>query len=170
MSKMTFYFKDIFPDVDAFKAAISTQTDLTATDALHAYLYKKLYNRYCNSNILYMTPDGFIRHFMETYENVFDEMKFRLSLVGKMYQVTDDDLQTLNTMLNAIANNSDTALENPLDTLASYVSMQQGNKNKGNIFEAYLNALEKVKDKYLLDFLRQFQGHFWWLQIDDTRF
>ena len=72
--------------------------------------------------------------FRTRFENVFDEMKFRLSLVAKMYALTDDDLQLLNQTINAIANNSDTALSDPLDSLAEYVSMQQGSKSKLNIF------------------------------------
>lgn len=170
MSKITYYFKDVWPDVASFKTSLAANTNLTTTDALHEYLYNKLYNRYCNSNIIYMTKDAFERHFCERYENVFDEMKFRLSLIGKAYGVTDDDLQTLSTMINAIANNSDTALSDPLDALAEYVSTQTGSKQKGNIFEAYINALEKIKDRYLIDFLRQFQSQFFWLSIDDNRY
>jgi len=170
MSKLTFFFKDIFPDFATFKSAIENQTDLTSTDVIHQYLFKRLYNRYCNSNVCYMTQEAFVRHFMERYDNVFDEMKMRLALVGKMYAITDDDLTLLNSSLNAVANNSDTALENPLDNLAPYVSMQSGVKNRSNKFEAYINALEKVKDKYLTDFLRQFQSQFFFYAIDDTRF
>ena len=170
MSKITLYFKDVYPDITAFKNGLANHTSLVTTDAIHVYLYNRLYARYCNANIAYFTADAFERHFMEVYENVYDEMKFRLSLVAKMYALTDDDLQLLNQTINAIANNSDTALSDPLDSLAEYVSMQQGSKSKLNIFEAYINALEKVKDKYLIDFLRQFSSQFFWLSIDNDRF
>lgn len=170
MSKLTMYFKDIIPNVDKFKEYLAVYTDLDATDFLHAWLYKKLYNRYCNSNVVYMTADAFLRHFFERYENVFDEMKFRLSIIAKAYALTDDDLVLLNQTVNSTANNSDTALDAPLDTLAPYVSQQIGSKTKANKFEAYINALEKIKDRYLLDFLRQFQSQFFWLAIDDVRF
>lgn len=170
MSKVTFYFKDILPTLDAFKQAIEDYTTLTKTDATHAYLYKVLYNQYANSNVNYMTEDAFLRHFMLIYESICEQMKIRMATIAKAYALTDDDLVLLNQSITAVANNDDTALDEPLDTLASYVSMQSGGKNKGNMFEAYMNYIDKIKDKYLVEFIRQFSGEFFFTAIDDTRF
>lgn len=170
MSKITLYFKDILPDLDAFKAAIDEYTSLDKTDTTHAYLFKRLYNQYCNSNVNYLTPDAFLRHFMLVYESTCDQMKIRLAIIAKMYQLTDDDLILLNHTINAVANNDDTALTNPLDNLAEFVSMQSGLKTRGNKFEAYVNYIEKIKDKYIIDFIRQFRGEFFAFSIDEEYF
>ena len=166
MSKITFYFKDIFPDLDAFKTQMAVYSAMVPTDAIHVSLYKRLYNRYCNSNVAYLTEDAFMRHFFNYYDDVCDQYKKRLELIGLMYQVTADDIQMLSQTLNAIANNDDTALTNPLDTLASYVSMQQGSKVKGNKLEAFINAIDKIKDRLILDFLKQFTSLFFFIGID----
>ena len=166
MSKITFYFKDIFPDLDTFKAQMAVYSEMTPTDAIHASLYKRLYNRYCNSNVAYMTEDAFMRHFFNYYDDTCDQYKKRLELVGYSYNVTAADIEMLGQTLNAIANNDDTALTNPLDSLASYVSMQQGSKTKGNKLEAYINAIDKIKDRLILDFLKQFTSLFFFIGID----
>ena len=164
--KITFYFKDIFPDVATFKAEMATYSELTSTDALHTTLFKYLYNRYCNSNVAYMTEDAFKRHFFLYYDDVYAQYKKRLELIGYAYGVTADDIEMLNQSINAIANNDDTALSTPLDALASYVSMQQGSKTKANKLLAYLDAIDRIKDKLIRDFLRQFATLFFFMGID----
>ena len=168
--KITFYFKDIFPDITTFKSEMATYSELVSTDALHAVLFRYLYNHYCNSNVAYVTEDAFKRHFFLMYDDVFAQYKKRLALIGSMYNVTDDDLQMLNSTLNAIANNDDTALANPLDALSSYVSMQQGSKTRINKLEAFLQAIDRIKDKYVLQFIKQFTSLFFFLGIDGEIF
>lgn len=166
MSKITFYFKDIFPNLATFKAQMALHSQLLATDALHESLYKRLYNHYCNSNVAYMTEDAFVRHFFEQYDDVFDQYKKRIDLIAKSYQITDSDLQMLNQTINTVANNDDTALVDPLENLASYVSMQNGSKTKINKLEAFINAIDKIKDKYILEFVKQFNSLFFFVGID----
>lgn len=166
MSKITFFFKDLFPDLDTFKTVMAQYSFLNTTDAIHTTLYRYLYNRYCNSNVLYITEDGFYRNFFLVYDDVFEQYKKRLELIGLMYNITPADLVLLNESINAIANNDDTALSNPLDHLAEYVSMQQGMKSKGNKFVAYLDAIDRIKDKLIGDFLKQFQNLFFWLAVE----
>ena len=163
MGKITLYFKDIFEDLNAFKAAMAIYSSQTTTDAIHATTFKYLYNHYANSNVAYFEADAFCRHFFLAYDDVIEQFKKRLELIGMAYQVTAGDIETLNQTLNAIANNDDTALTDPLDTLASYVSMQQGSKTKTNKLLAYLEAVDKIKDKMLIDFVRQFNKLFFWL-------
>lgn len=158
--KITMFFKDIFEDLDAFKAAMATYSLQTTTDAIHATLYKRLYNRYANSNVAYFEADAFCRHFFNRYDDVCDQFKKRLDLIGTMYSVTEDDIMQLSQTLNAIANNDDTALTDPLKTLASYVSMQQGSRVVGNKLQAYVEAIDKIKDKLIGDFLKQFENLF----------
>lgn len=170
MSKLTLYFKDVFPDIATFKAKMATYSLATSTDAIHAICFKYLYQRFCNSNFAYMTEDACCRHFFNVYDDVIEQYKKRLELIGLSYQMGNDDLQMLSQTLNAIANNDDTALSNPLDALASYVSMQQGSKTLGNKFLAYIDAIDKIKDKMIISFVRQFQNLFFWLGIDNDRF
>ena len=170
MSKVTLYFKDILPDLDAFKDAIDEYTSLTKTDATHAFLFKRLYNQYANSNVNYMTPDAFLRHFMMLYESTCDQMKVRMAILAKAYALTDADLVVLSQSINAVANNDDTALSKPLDELAEYVSQQVGNKTNGNLFEAYMTYVEKIKDRYLVEFVRQFRGEFFAFPINEEYF
>lgn len=159
----TFLFKDIIPDFDTFKEVLAEYTNVNNADTFNEYCFKYLFNMYCNSNVKYDTEDAFCRHFGITYENMYDQFKKRQAIAKKEYNLTDDELamsrfSIINNALNdnvKVGENVD-PLEKPLD----YISAQNSSKDKMNILEAYDNALYKITDNLLDEFLDEFRKHF----------
>lgn len=160
---ITFYFKDILPDLDSFKEFLETYTNVDKTDSFNPYCYKYLFNMFANSNVKYDTEDAFCRHFGITYENVFSQFKKRQSLVKKMYDITDDDLVMSRFVLaNNSLNDNEVVGDNvdPLGEPLKYISAQTSSKERLNKLEAFDNALFKITDNLLVEFLDEFRKHF----------
>lgn len=161
---ITFYFKDILPDYTAFEDFLTDYTDVDTSDEdFNKYCFKYLFNRYCNSNVKYDTQDAFCRQFGITYENVYEQFKKRQEIVKKMYALDDDDIMRARFI---IANNSlddNVHLGDNVDPLGKpldYISQQTASKELINKVEAYDNALRKITDNLLDEFLDEFRKHF----------
>ena len=159
----TFLFKDIIPTVDDFKEFLSTYTNVSSVDTFNEYCFKYLYNMYCNSNVKYDTEDAFCRHFGLTYENMFDQFKKRQAIVKKEYNLTDDELAMsrfaiVNNALDDNVHHGDDVdlLDKPLD----YISAQNSSKERINLLQAYDEALYKITDNLLDEFIDEFRKHF----------
>lgn len=159
----TFLFKDIIPDLDSFKEFLETYTDVDKTDSFNPYCYKYLFNMFANSNVKYDTEDAFCRHFGITYENVFSQFKKRQAIVKKEYDLTDDELamsrfSIINNALDDNVHHGDNVdlLAKPLD----YISAQNSSKERINMLQAYDEALYKITDNLLVEFLDEFRKHF----------
>lgn len=157
---ITFYFKEIYPTLADFIDFITDYTTLDNTDEHHAYLYKMLYNHYANSNIAYDTVDAFNRHFAVTYENIFEQFKFRTDKVKKLYDLADDELNVIQYGIQNVGLNDNSKLENALDNVVPFVSSQTSDKTRANVFVSYLTAVRDIADKYLQDFIDKFRSHF----------
>lgn len=174
---ITFYFKDIFPSYSEFTEFIDIYTNVNSEDVLNAYIFKYLYNRYCNSNINYDTIDAFLRHMGITYEDTFNQMQLRKNIIDAQYQITVEELTLTsralsNTASLNIANNANhnaiVAIENPEDYIIPYINSQVTNNltNENemsmhrNKLKSYFEALDFVTTKYLVKFLNNFNKHF----------
>ena len=157
---ITIYFKQIFSNLDDFTQFLAEYTTLDTTDVHHAYLFKMLYNHYCNSNIAYDTADAFKRHFAVVYENVFKQFKFRSSKLTSLYEIANDELNVIQYGIQNVGLNDNSKLENALDNLVPFVSSQTSDKTRANVFVSYLTAIRDVADKYLNDFIDKFRPHF----------
>lgn len=174
---ITFYFKDIFPSYSEFTEFIDIYTNINSEDVLNAYIFKYLYNRYCNSNINYDTIDAFLRHMGITYEDTFNQMQLRKNIIDAQYQITVEELTLTSRALSNTAslniannanNNAIVAIENPDDYIIPYINSQVTNKltNENemsmhrNKLKSYFEALDFVTTKYLTKFLNNFNKHF----------
>ncbi len=179
MSKfsITFYFKYIFPSYDCFTEFIETYTDINSDDILNVYIFKYLYNRFCNSNVNYDTIDAFLRHMGITYEDTFNQMTLRKNIIDEQYQITTEELTLTSRALSTTAsmniansanNNAIVAIDNPENYLIPYINSQvtnnQNNENEmsmhRNKLKSYFEALDFVTTKYLTKFLNNFDKHF----------
>src|SRR5690606_37653390 len=119
---------------------------------LNAYIFKYLYNRYCNSNINYDTIDAFFRHMGITYEDSFDQLKVRKKIIDEQYQITTEELTLTsralsNTASMNIANNANNnaivAIEDPEDYIIPYINSQVTNNLKNeNEMSMHRNKLK----------------------------
>lgn len=174
---VTFYFKDIFSDFNSFKDYINEYTDINKDDILNVYIYKYMYSKYCNSNINYDTIDSFKRHFGITYEDTFEQLKMRRKLIDAEYNLTLDEITVITKVVNNFANNglsnnaknnASIIITNPLEQVLPYIDYQNTNKSESNSlsesvenkFNAYLSALNKITDRFLMEYLYIFSKHF----------
>jgi hypothetical protein len=156
----TIYFKTLCPDYTSFTELLTNYTNVDTTDSLHAYLYKYLFNHYCNSNVNYDTPSAFFRQFGLTYENVYYKYKKQVELIELGYSLTADDLIVVNKTINAIANNPATTVPDVLNTMIEYTDQQAGSQAVRNKLEAYIDAIDNLTDKVLEMFIHLFDKHF----------
>lgn len=159
----TFLFKDIIPNLDDFKEFLDVYTDVDSDEPFNEYCFKYLFNMYCNSNVKYDTEDAFCRHFGLSYENMYDQFKKRQSIVKKEYALTDDELAMSRFAIvnNALDDNvhhgdNEDLLAKPLD----YISAQNSSKERINLLQAYDEALYKITDNLLDEFIDEFRKHF----------
>ncbi len=174
---ITFYFKDIFPSYSEFTEFLDIYTNINSEDVLNAYIFKYLYNRYCNSNINYDTIDAFLRHMGITYEDTFNQMQLRKNIIDAQYQITVEELTLTSRALSNTAslniannanNNAIVAIENPEDYIIPYINSQVTNNLSNenemsmhrNKLKSYFEALDFVTTKYLTKFLNNFNKHF----------
>lgn len=157
----TFLFKDILPDFSSFSDFIDEYTSVDKTDTFNNYCFKFIFNRFCNSNVKYDTPDAFCRHFGITYENCFDQYKKRYSLINKLYPLTDEELLlTRQVISNNSLNDNVPSESDPLGNPLNYISSQQASRETMSKVDAYIHAVYKITDNLLEDFLDEFKKHF----------
>lgn len=155
----TIKFKDIIPDYASFQDFIAEYTEINKNDLLNAYLYKFLNNRYANSNIRYDTADAFLSNFGISYEDNFSSMKMRQKICDELYSLSPNDLAILSESVQSIALNDNSTNINPLE-IATFSSEQTASREISSRYIAYLDALEKMANRYLEEFIFTFSKHF----------
>ncbi len=155
----TIRFKDIIPNYDSFLDFIEKYTSVARGDFINAYLYKYLNNRYANSNIRYETAEAFLSNFGITYEDNFDGMKMRQRVCTELYNLSPNDLAIIGESVQSIALNDNSTNIDPL-TVATFSSEQTATREISSRYIAYLDALEKMTNKYLEEFIYTFAKHF----------
>ena len=144
----TFYFKEIFPDLDTFQTAMENQNlsvDLTVPENENflAYLYNLLYRKYANSSIAFDTPDEFTRQLAGRLDDYFQKFLRDTQLAQKVYKLTDDEIIQASEAISNMANNPDTAPTDPRQPL-EFVSGQTFSLVKSNKLIAYMTALNSM--------------------------
>lgn len=154
----TFKLKDIFPTFQDFEDYLSNSDYVweTPTSDYITFFAKPLYLKFYESNINYDTIHGFKRHFCTTWNDNYQSYKARRKMITETYQLSVQDailmqsimediqrdtkgnLQTTSTndiedkIISAIAMNNNSEVPNPLDDMATYLTQQNGSKNKAN--------------------------------------
>lgn len=160
---VTIFFKNVFTSLDDFKTWITDYTTLDSTNVLHQFIYTKLMQKYANENINYATLDSFKRQFAITYEDNFNQYEARKRIIAAMYNVSLDEMETIQTNINNIALNNNGILEDdvdPLDVKVNFISNQSTSKAKQNKLESYTSALVNLTTELLNDYLEKFRKHF----------
>lgn len=156
----TILFKDIIPDEAAFREFVELYTSANAQDTLHAYLYKYIKARYCNSNIAYNNEIDFLFEFGIDYEDYYSQFKKRKDLIDKIYDLTEVELQEVERRLLTFADTPNNAFPEALDNLSEYVTNQRGDKLTSGKLKSYIEAVTRMFNRYLNDFLQKFRKHF----------
>ena len=150
----TIKFKDIYASFEDFK------NDLTIIDNIDKILFNYIYNYYCNSNIRYETIDAFKRHFVMEYENESTRFKMQLSMMDKIYNLSEDDVIMIENGINNVANNDNSLVENPFKEIIKFITNQSTYQRNSNRFIALINYVNELKNKQIFDFLDNFKKHF----------
>lgn len=158
MSKLTWYFKDVIADYDAFKSVLANIpfTWNQADDFIIEHTFAILYRRFSCVNIRYFTKEAFLDEFMNVYFNEIYRYIRRYKLIQDIYAISNDDIVKMTTSINNFANNPNDAPSDVLDPL-EYISSQNYSVVKNNNLEAYVRALELLPSKYDKEFLDEFE-------------
>lgn len=162
-SALTFYFKDIFKDVQTFTAYITEYDIANMKDAesltFAQYLFKILFRRFHNSNIQYDTPEDFKCDLANILEDSFDQYKRQKQLIDKLYTLTDDELLQVSTALANSANNPNSTLDDPTKPI-EYVGAQVYSIASNGKLSGYLTALRAMPTKFIGEIIDRCTGLF----------
>ncbi len=156
----TFYFKEIFSDLDEFVSFLGEYNIPTTNETFNAFIYQQLFCQFANSNINYDTVDAFKRHFAIELLNIYKQYEFKYKTLDEMYKISIDDLNVIQYGINNVALNNNSSIENALDTLVNFVSSQTSDKTRANKLASYITAVRDIADMYIFDFLDKFKKHF----------
>lgn len=170
----TFRFKDIFPDLDAYKSKVfpllyAVDPADESTSAFLTYAYNLLYRRYANDTLLYDMEDAFVRQFSGILDDVANKYKVQKSLIDKVYQLDDEDLRLVNEAIVNGALNPNTSPADPRKPLP-YVSNQSSSFSSSGKFIAYITAINALPTVQQGAFEREFGRLFRRYMTDDHFF
>lgn len=114
-----------------------------------------IYFKYKNCTINYDNPIEFLTDLKLKILNVIEKYCRKHEYIQELYQLTNEDFQTIQTSINASAINDNTTLEKPLDNMAEYVSNQLGNKIKESTVSAILRKIDTLREDVMLDFINE---------------
>lgn len=160
MTEQTFTFKELIPNITDFKLLLYRYSELNNNDIYHTTLFRRLYQKYANSQVAYETPVAFYYNFFLTYENHFNQYKKRAEILNKIYGLDDNQLLTASQAVNNIALNNNELTKDPLNNIIEYVSEQQTNRQIADIFYKLTAVIDNLEDNYIADFLSKFNIHF----------
>lgn len=162
-SAITFYFKELIPNKEAFKSFLSEfdVCDMTVpeNEIFANYLFKILFRKYHNSNVQYDTPEDFKCDFANILEDSFDKFKRQIDLSKKIVELTDEELLTMTTALANSANNPNAKPVDPTKPF-EFVGAQAFTLAKNGKFQAYLTALNNIPTKLIDEMLLACRGLF----------
>lgn len=156
MSTLTFLFKDIFPDKESFETFLTefdVVGDLNADKKAFAdYLFKIMNRKFHNSNIQFDTQDDFKCELANKVEDTFDKYARQLTLIEKMNNLTDGEIQQVSTALANSANNPNDQPDDPTKPLP-FISAQAYSMVGTGKLQALLTALKSTQTKLIDEFL-----------------
>lgn len=156
-SAFTFYFEDIFPDYERWKAIMQQENFINYNEPTESQFDKFVYNllsrRYSHCNVRYSTPEAFILELVNVYQNKYGQFLKEKSIIDNMFQLTNDELILINSTISNIANNPNDAPSDPLKPLP-YISAQTYTQSNNNKLKAYFEALNSIPNLNIYKFLR----------------
>lgn len=161
--KLTYYFKDIFPDYTSWKGTLTAggiYTELGINDyTVDQFIYNRLIRAFRTANIRYRDPNDFICELENRYINYYNKFKKEKSIIESMYSISDSDIQLVS---DAISNFSDYPNEAVTDATAplNFITRQTFNHVKNNKIRAYLEALNGMETLRIEELLNEFRDLF----------
>lgn len=157
-SAVTFYLEDIFASYDDWKDFIQNNSDIVdysdATQAnFDAWCYKLLMRHYNHTNIRYTTPDAFLGELLNVYENKFKQFMREKMIIDKIYSLTTEDFELIQTNLTNMANNPNDDTADPTQPL-NFISAQTYQLANSNKMKAYLDALNNMPSLNIYKFFK----------------
>lgn len=155
----TFYFQDVIPDYDTWKAimteygVIDYDTASAEVTAFDEWAYNVLKRRFYNVNIRYTEPEAFYAALSLVYENRYKMYIQQKSIIDKLYNLTDDELSLISQAINNAANNPNDEPTDPKQPL-QFVSAQTFQYVQDNKLKAYLTAVNNLPSLKMFDFIR----------------
>ena len=155
----TFYFQDVVPDYDTWKAIMSAYgvIDYETADAgilaFDSWAFNVLNRHFHNQNIRYAEPDAFWAQLSIVYENRMKLFKRERELLDETYKLSEDEIAKVSTALQNSANNPNTAPSDPTQPL-NYISYQDWGFTMSNRLQAYLYAINNLPSMKIMDFIR----------------
>ena len=128
-------------------------------------LLKAVYTRFSNSEIAYNTKEIFKYKFTQKLLNVLNNYIFKQRILNKAYQLTDDELETVNSTLAQIANNPTELNTDGLTTPLTFFDQQTGTKTRENKLNAYIKAFTLMRNNIIEDFLNEIKPLFYTVLI-----
>lgn len=163
MSQWTFQFKEIFPNLESFKEFLSSQSSNYVNNNLEEMyvnsIYFVLFNRYANSEICYETIDEFKMRFSVIFFDFYNSFQKSLKMIDLINKLEEDDLLTLNEMINNQALNSNEPIENPRKPI-DFVSNQNYSLQISNKLDRYLYFIDSLKENNFDYIIKRFKPLF----------
>lgn len=159
MSKITFYFTDVFSTFDEFKSAINDYTNVVVDDDFLNNLYTKFCIKYQISNIRFTIKEMFLYQFCSIFDNEFSKFKRRFDINEKMKKITLENIQILNEVISNYGENPNYENANAKEAL-TYITNQSATFTKLSELDAYLKQLDTLLTEGFEEFLNKFKELF----------
>ena len=128
-------------------------------------LLQAVYVRFSNAEIAYDTKEIFKHKFAQKLLNIMNNYIFKRKLLNNAYNLTDDELETVNSTLAQIANNPTELNTDGLSTPLTFFDQQTGTKTRENKLNAYIKAFTLMRNDIIEDFLNEIKPLFYTVLI-----
>lgn len=128
-------------------------------------LLKAVYFRFSNSEIAFDTKEIFKHKFIQKLLNILNNFCYKQRMLEKVFNLTDDDLEVVNSTLAQIANNPNEVNTDGLTTPLTFFDQQTGTKTRENKLNAYIKAFTLMRNDIIEDFLNEIKPLFYTVLI-----
>ena len=128
-------------------------------------LLQAVFIRFSNSEIAYDTKEIFKHKFIQKLLNILNNFCYKQRMLEKVFNLTDDELETVNSTLAQIANNPTELNTDGLTTPLTFFDQQTGTKTRENKLNAYIKAFTLMRNDIIEDFLNEIKPLFYTVLI-----
>lgn len=128
-------------------------------------LLKAVYTRFSNAEIAYDTKEIFKHKFAQKLLNVVENYIFKKKMLTEVYNLTNEDIDVINSTLAQIANNPSEVNNNGLNEALNFFDQQTGTKTRENKLNAYIKAFTLMRNGIIDEFLNEIKPLFYTVLI-----
>ena len=126
---------------------------------------KAVHTRFSNAEIAFDTKEIFKHKFAQKLLNIMNNYIFKRKVLNNAYNLTDDELEVVNSTLAQIANNPTELNTDGLTTPLTFFDQQTGTKTRENKLNAYIKAFTLMRNDIIEDFLNEIKPLFYTVLI-----